>query len=191
MASQAHTFFTPDEYLEMEYHSEEKNEYLDGVIFAMSGASFPHRRIASNIYADLRSQLKGTPCEAQPSDLRVRTADSRMYSYPDVVVFCGGAKLEHKLGDTLLNPVVIFEVLSPSTEAFDRGKKFAGYRKIKSLREYVLVSQDNVLVERYARKSNGDWSFSSLSRLEDSLKLSSIPAALKLASIYESVFPPQ
>ncbi len=174
--------------MENEYRSQIKHEYLDGDLFDMSRASLDHRRIATNILMALRTQLAGSSCEAQPEGIRVRTADSRMYSYPDIVVFCGGPKLDRKLGDTLLNPMAIFEVLSPSTEIYDRGKKFVKYRSIATLQEYVLVSQESVFVERYVRQAGGEWVLSSLAGLEETLVLSSIPARLKLSDVYQQVF---
>ena len=190
MASQPSTLLTPDEYLELEVQTEYRNEYLNGEVFAMAGASVAHGHIALNISWRLASQLEGSPCAVQVAELRIRTGDRSMYTYPDVVVFCGKADIEKYKGtDTVGNPTVIIEVLSPSTEAYDRGVKFQRYQGIATLMEYVLVSQDKVLLERYVRQSNGEWLYSSVNSLEDSLQLSSVPARLKLSDVYQRVFP--
>jgi Uma2 family endonuclease len=190
MASQARNFVSPEEYLEWELKTEHRNEYLNGQIFAMAGVSIPHGQISSNISGNLFIQLKGGRCRVHASDTRVRTGGANMYTYPDVVVFCGEARVQKYKGtDSLLNPTVIFEVLSPSTEKYDRRKKFQMYREILSLQEYVLVSQDKVLVERYVRKADGEWQQFSLDSLEATLELPSISATLKLADIYDQALP--
>ena len=178
MASHARSFVSPEEYLEWELKTEGRNEYLNGQIFAMAGVSIPHGQIAGNISGNLFIQLKGGRCKVHASDTRVRTHGASMYTYPDVVVFCGEAKVQKYKGtDTLLNPIVIFEVLSPSTEKYDRRKKFQMYQEIPSLQEYILVSQDKVLVERYAKLPDGEWQRSALDTLDATLDLPSISAA--------------
>jgi len=189
MASQPTSFVTPEEYLEWEIRNEEKNEYLNGQIFAMAGVSLQHNRIVQDINRRLGNQLEGSPCEVHAGDLRVRTSGASMYTYPDVVVFCGQPQLQaYKGTDTLANPCFILEVLSPSTERYDRRIKFQMYREIASLQEYVLVSQEKVLVERYVRQPDGEWQYSALDRLTDPFPLSSLPAVLNLQDIYARVF---
>jgi len=134
----ARVTYTPAEYLELERAAERKSEYLDGRIRAMTGASRAHNLIALNIGAELRTQLRGRSCEAYVADMRVKVSSTGLYTYPDVVVACEPIQLEDAYLDTLLNPTVIVEVLSPSTEAYDRGDKLAQYRRLESLRECLL-----------------------------------------------------
>jgi Uma2 family endonuclease len=201
MASQPNVFLTAEEYLDLEEKAEYKSEYLDGELLAMAGASPEHDTIAVNLIATLHSQLKGTPCKAHSSDMRVAVSSANAYTYPDISICCKDASYARRGTANLLNPVVIIEVLSPSTEIYDRRKKFRKYKQIPSLMEYVLVSQDEVLVERYVRQPNaeaggglrpdgGDWLYSSVSSLDDSLILTAGPAALKLRDVYDRVFPP-
>src|SRR5262249_32000266 len=145
---------SPAEYLAAERRSETKHEYLRGVVYAMAGASREHNRITLNLGAEIRAQLKGSPFEAFVSDMRVLVEATGLYTYPDVAVVGGERPFLDAEVDTLLNPNVLIEVLSPSTEAYDRGKKFAHYRRIPSLVEYVLVAQDRPLVERFTRRDD-------------------------------------
>jgi Uma2 family endonuclease len=190
MASQPNVFLTAEEYLDLEEKAEYKSEYMDGELLAMAGVSPDHDTIAANLVASLHSQVKGTPCRVHTSDMRVAVSPTTAYTYPDVSIACKDVRYLRRGTGNLLNPVVIFEVLSPSTEIYDRRKKFGKYKEIASLMEYVLVSQDEVLVERFARQPSGDWLYSSLNSLDDSLTLLSVPATLKLRDIYDRVFPP-
>lgn len=187
MSTQAKTLLTPQEYLEREHKAKFRSEYLAGEVFAMAGASKEHCRLVWNILASLHPQLRGTSCEVGSTDMRVRVAPSGLYTYPDVIVFCGGGRFEEAETDTLLNPTVIFEVLSPSTQDYDRGKKFEMYSQLDSLAEYILVSQDRVCIARHTRQSGGGWVFWESIDLEDSIELVSIHATLKVAHIYERV----
>lgn len=179
--------YTEAEYLEFERAAETKHEFRDGQIFAMVGASLPHNRITLNIGGELRSRLRGSPCEPFVNDLRVRSSPAGHYAYPDVVVVCGPPRLADPHGDILLNPTVIVEVLSPSTERYDRGDKFHDYRSLASLREYVLVSQTVARVEQFTRQDGGLWLLRELSSRDDSLELPSLGCALPLRGIYERV----
>jgi Uma2 family endonuclease len=181
------TYVTPDEYLAFERQAEYKNEYDDGIIVAMTGASREHNLIAWNYSRRLGNQLEGQPCEAYIADMRVRTALRRQYYYPDVVVVCGQPQLEDKHGDTLLNPTLLIEILSPSTERYDRGRKFRGYQSIESLQEYVLIAQDEYRVERFARQPDGQWLYADFGSLESVVELNSIACLLSLRDIYERV----
>ena len=172
----------------MERRSEEKHEYLDGEIFAMTGTSLRHNDIVWNIASSLHSQFRGRPCRASVGELRIQVSTTGLYTYPDVVVVCGEPQLADAELDTLLNPTLIFEVLSPSTEAYDRGKKFAHYRTIESLAEVVFVSQERVQVERFSRQPGAGWLLLEANRLEDRLALTSINCEILLADIYERVF---
>ena len=146
MVLQSKPRVTPTEYLAADRAAARKSEYLGAEVFAMGGASERHNLIVVNVVAELRRQLKGRPCRVYPSDMRVRIKETGLYAYPDVTVVCGQADFDDELRDTLLNPTVIFEVLSKSTESYDRGEKCAHYRKMASLAEYVLIAQDKILV---------------------------------------------
>jgi Uma2 family endonuclease len=178
---------TETEYLEFERQSEFKHEYINGEIFAMAGASDEHNLIVASLIIAIGSQLRGSNCKIYPSDMRVKIEATGSYLYPDMLVLCGEKKFAAGSFDTLLNPSLIIEVLSPSTEAYDRGKKFADYRKISSLQEYVLVSQDKASIERCTRRENRKWTFIEFEGLESSLELSSIGATLDLADVYEQI----
>ena len=187
MASVAvRTQLTPEDYLAFERKATAKHEYLSGEIVAMSGASFAHNFITGDIFGELRAQLRGGRCKAATSDMRVKVSKTGSYFYPDVVVFCGAPQAEDTQSDTLLNPTVIIEVLSPSTEARDRGEKFWHYQQLASLQEYVLVSQDRVRVEHYLREE-AHWLRTEFRTLEDSVPLPSIECELRLQDIYSSV----
>ena len=178
--------YTPEEYLELERKAPYKNEYVNGRIFAMSGANRPHNLIAGNVFGELRSQLRGRPCEAYVSDMRVKVSPTGLYTYPDIAVACEEILLDDAHNDTLLNPTVLIEVLSPSTEAYDRGEKFAHYRRLESLREYVLIVQDKARVEHFVRQGE-QWVLSELSGLAGILHLPSIECHLPLKDIYEKI----
>jgi len=179
---------SPDEYLALDREAEERSEYLDGEMFAMSGGSREHALVAANLVGELRGQLRHRPCEVYGSDLRVRVEASGLYTYPDLSVVCGepifGADGRR---DILCNPTVLVEVLSPSSEAYDRGKKFEHYRTIPSFREYLLVSQESPLVDRFLRQESGIWLFSTTHGLEAEVELSSIGARLALSEVYAKV----
>lgn len=182
----ARTYLTPAEYLNFERKALTKHEYLSGEIVAMSGASFAHNFITGDIFGELRTQLQGGKCKAATSDMRVKVSETGSYFYPDVVVFCGEPQAEDNRSDTLLNPTVIVEVLSPSTEARNRGEKFWHYQQLASLQEYVLVSQDRVCVEHHFREGT-DWLRTEFRELEDLIPLASIECELCLRDIYNSV----
>ncbi len=187
MTRQAKTYITPEEYLALERQAEHKNEYYDGEIFAMTGASRKHNLIALNIGADLHNQLKGRACEAYLNDMRVHIPATGLYTYPDVVVVCGEPQLEDEHLDTLLNPVLIVEVLSKSTARYDRTSKFSDYRSIPSFIEYLLVSQDEYRVEHNTKQTDGRWLLTEYRSLEDVAPLDSIRCLLSLKEIYDKV----
>jgi Uma2 family endonuclease len=177
---------TPAEYLAMERSSREKREYINGRVYAMAGASRRHNLIVGNILRELSTQLRGRPCEAYVSDMRVKVQHTGMYTYPDVVALCDDPRLEDAELDTLLNPSVIVEVLSPSTERYDRGVKFAHYRRLDSLQEYVLVAQGTPRVEHFRREGD-QWVLTEISDPGGALALPSLGCVLRLADIYERV----
>ncbi len=178
--------YTPEQYLKLERAAPYKSEFIGGRIYALAGASREHNLIVFNLAGELRPQLRDRPCEAYATDMRVKCQVTTGYLYPDLVIVCGEPQFEDHELDTLLNPTVIIEVLSPSTEAGDRGYKFAHYRRIPSLQEYVMIAQDRVHVERAERRGEG-WFLTEFERLEDVLMLTSIGCAIPLRAIYEKV----
>lgn len=182
----AETMLTPEEYIALERKATLKSEYLNGEILAMSGASNAHNLITLDIATEINIQLRGRECLIYSSDMRVKTERTSAYFYPDVVVFCGEPRFEDNVFDTLLNPILVIEVLSPSTEAYDRGEKFARYQEIASLREYILVSQDRVRVEHH-RLLKTQWVQTAFEGSEDVLPLVSIGCELRLRDIYRRV----
>jgi Uma2 family endonuclease len=178
---------TPEQYLEIERAAEFKSEYYDGQMFAMSGGLLPHSMIGVKLASALDAALRGRGCVVTNSDLRVGITSKGPFFYPDASVCCGEPQLSDDYKDTLLNPTVIFEVLSDSTEAFDRGKKFAAYRRIGTLREYVLVSQTEPLAERYSRNPEGQWTLTEFSGTDAMCTLHSISCDIALADIYRDV----
>ena len=186
MQTQSKCRLTPEEYLAIERRAEYKSEYYDGEMFALAGASEKHNLITLNIASTIHAALKEKPCKAYASDMRVRVPVVGLYTYPDIAVVCGKAEFDDAIKDTLLNPVLIIEVLSESTEAYDRGKKFEYYRMIPSLREYVLVAQDRRCVEVFTRE-DFRWIFTEAGRERDYVELSSIGWTLLLPDVYSKV----
>jgi Uma2 family endonuclease len=190
MASAARiTRYTPEQYLALERKADFKSEYHDGFITAMAGASRDHNQIAGNFYRKIGNEFERRPCTVYMSDMRVLVNRTGLYTYPDVVAVCEDERFLDDKQDTLLNPTMIVEVLSPSTESYDRVSKFAQIRRLESLREYVIVAQDQVLVERYTRQGD-DWLLSELTRLDDTLRLASIDCEVAVGEIYAKVEPP-
>jgi Uma2 family endonuclease len=186
MATAALTWYTPEEYLALERNAEFKSEYIDGRIVAMTGAPDPHVTISLNVHAELRTRFRGRACRAWAIDMRVQIEGGRRYTYPDVVALCGEKRFIDGVLDTLMNPTLIVEVLSPSTEAYDRGEKFLHYRAIETLQEYVLVAQDKPLVERFVRHGEF-WHLATVTGLDSSLELTSVGCTIPLREIYENV----
>ncbi|MYH83425.1 Uma2 family endonuclease [Candidatus Poribacteria bacterium] len=182
----AQTYLTPEEYLAFERKAATKHEYLNGQIVAMSGASFAHNFITVNIATHLNIQLMNGECRVATSDMRVKVTEIDSYFYPDVVVVCGEPVPEDNVFDTLLNPTVIVEVLSPSTETYDRGEKFEHYQQIDSLKDYILISQDKIHVEHYCRQGSR-WLQTEFQELSDVLSLRSIDCELRLQDVYRRV----
>lgn len=178
---------TEAEYLEIERCAEYKSEFLNGEMFAMSGGTLPHSLIACNLIAAMSAQLKGSPCVVLNSDMRVKVQASGLYTDPDVSVACGENQFDDDHDDTLLNPTVIAEVLSDYSEAYDRGKKFALYRQIPSLRDFLLVSQHKPLIEQFIRQESGEWLLRNVAGLESKLSLSSVGITIAMADVYSNV----
>jgi Uma2 family endonuclease len=191
------SFYTEDEYLAVERASQERREYLDGQIYLMAGESEEHGTICTNLTLEVASQLKGTLCRAFSKDTKVRSGPipktrysaEAFYSFPDLVVVCGERQYLDEHRDVLVNPRVIIEVLSPSTEAFDRGEKFARYREhLDSLTDYVVVAQSMPLIEHFARQPNGEWVIAATARdLSETVRLNSIFCTLRLSEVYDRI----
>jgi Uma2 family endonuclease len=181
------TLLTEEQYLELERKAEYKSEYYEGEIFAMSGASLAHVLLVGDVFGELREQLKSGPCTVLANDMRVRVSAKGLYTYPDVVVVCGEPQLLDDFADTLLNPTLIVEVLSPSTEAYDHGRKFEHYRSIESFKQYLLIASDRVHADLYTRQPENSWLLTSAERLEDSLELAAIGCRIGLRAIYARV----
>ena len=178
---------TPAEYLAIERAAETRSEYFGGEMFAMSGASRAHNTISLNIASSMNGQLAARPCEVYMSNMRVKVNAVGLYTYPDVVATCENPEFEDAEVDTLLNPQVIIEVLSKSTEAYDRGKKFENYQKLKSLKEFLLVSQTSPRVERYTRQSDNEWLLWTTGNAAGLVEIKSIDCELKLVDIFAKV----
>ncbi len=187
MSTQPQTYLTPEEYLAFEREAEVKHEYYAGEIFAFAGASRQHNLIVANVIRELGNEVKARPCEVYPSDMRVRVSPTGLYTYPDVTVVCGEARFGDEHSDTLLNPTVIVEVLSPSTEGYDRGEKFEHYRKLDSLQEYLVIAQERHHVEHHVRQPEGQWLLSETDSVDAVIELPSIACHLLVADIYEKV----
>jgi len=178
---------TPEEYLAIERQAEFKSEYFQGEVLALARGQKSHNLIAANLIRVLGNKLLERDCNVYSSDMRVKIKKIGKYTYPDVAVTYGKEVFEDDYGDTLLNPIVIFEILSHSTEAHDRGEKFQHYQFIESLVEYILIAQDRVRVEQYVRQSDRTWLYSQHQNLEDIVKLESIGCELSLKDIYVKV----
>ena len=187
MSSQRKALLTPEEYLALERRSEVRSEYLAGEVFAMVDASKHHNLIAANIIRVLGNQLLEPPCNVYPSDLRVKVSATGKYTYPDVVVACEEERFEDAQNDTLLNCVVIIEILSQSTEAYGRGRKFEHYQYIESLTEYILVAQEPYRVEQYVRRGDREWRYSEYHDAEDVVRTDVIGCELVLRDAYAKV----
>ncbi len=180
-------FHTLEEYLALEAVSEDRHEFYRGEIFQMAGGSIRHNRIARNLLVELTLQLKGKPCEPFGSDLRIAAKKYPLHTYPDLSVICGKLVTDATDKHAATNPHTLLEILSPSTENYDRGQKFEFYQALPSLQEYILVAQDRPRVERFVRQPNGDWLLSYYDGLTAVLELTDLACRLPLADIYEGV----
>jgi Uma2 family endonuclease len=187
MSTQLVTYLTPEQYLDIESKAEFRSEYINGEMFAMSGATPNHARIVLNTARRLTEQLDGRPCEAFDGDLRLYSAKYRIFTYPDVLVTCGPHQLLDARRDTLTDATVIVEVLSPSTKNYDRGEKFLFYRSLPSFSEYLLLSQDTMRAEHHVRQPDNSWLFREFTGPADEIDLKSIGCRLPLQSFYKRV----
>jgi Uma2 family endonuclease len=183
MSSNPETFLTEEEYLAIERQAEFRSEYFAGEMFALAGASRRHNRIVTNLVVALDLQLRGRPCNVYSSDMRVKVKSTGLFTYPDVVITCEEERFADGENDVLLNPLTIIEVLSDSTEAYDRGKKFENYQSIETLKEYLLVSQNSQRVEQFVRQSGKNWLYSEIHEPGEKIEIKSIECELKLEGI--------
>jgi Uma2 family endonuclease len=187
MLLQEKNIISPEEYLALERESSEKSEYFDGEMFAMAGASREHNQISSNIVRILGNDLLEKPCSVFSSDMKVKVGEIGKYTYPDVVVVCKDEQYEDENRDVLLNPLVIIEILSDSTEAYDRGDKFLHYQLIDSFSEYILISQYCCKVEKFSRQGDDTWIYSKYINIKESLSIEFLKSELLLSEIYRKV----
>jgi Uma2 family endonuclease len=187
MSAQPEHFISAEEYLSHERTSVVKHEYFAGDVFALAGGSQRHNLIAANTLGSLYTQLRKKACIVYPSDMRIKVPATGLYTYPDITIVCGQHLFDDEHRDTISNPTVIIEILSPSTEQYDRGRKYQNYRTIPSFREYVLIAQDMPRIEHYARQANSGWLMLEYTELADTVTLSSIGCTLCLDDVYEKV----
>ncbi len=187
---------TEEQYLAMEREADERNEFIDGYIFRMAGESQEHGEIVANLGWILGSQLRGTPCRGRSGNSKIRTgprpqfarSQKGMYSYPDFFVICGDLEFHDEFQDVITNPTVIFEVLSPSTESYDRGEKFFRYQNWSpTLKDYILISQASPTVEHFSRQSDGSWNYRVHQGMDASVTIKSIKCKLTLAEVFDRV----
>lgn len=188
LALRTEKLYSPEEYLEFERTAEVRHEYLEGEIYAMAGESLAHSQICINIAAEMRRSLKGGSCQALSPNMKVWAGTLGLYAYPDLTIVCGTPEFHDQKKDILLNPKVLIEVLSPSTERYDQTKKFFLYRKeIPSLTDYILISQKIAFIEHHEKQPDGKWTFNVFEGLEGAFRLNSINCDIPLAEIYDRV----
>lgn len=187
MSTLVKSFLTPEQYLEIERKAEFKSEYYNGEMFAMSGAREAHVLLVLNATWILGPQLRSRPCRLYSNDMRVRVNATGLYTYPDISVVCGERQFLDDRRDTLLNPTLLIEVLSESTEAYDRGRKSEHYRSLPSLREYLLIASDRISVDLFTRQADDHWLLTAVGKPEDIIQLDSVGCQLKLGDLYENV----
>jgi Uma2 family endonuclease len=182
------TVFTPEDYLNFERESDERHEFIDGGIYEMAGESLSHSRVCMNLAREIGNALKGKRCEPLSPNMKVRTSTASLFSYPDLTIICGEPQFHDRKKDVLVNPQVIFEVLSPSTAEYDRTTKFQKHRMgNETLTDYVLVSQDKPFVEHFVKQTDGNWIYRSYGLIDDTLNIETIECVLSLREIYDRV----
>lgn len=180
-------FISVEEYLEMEDHSQQKHEYYKGEVFAMAGAGFVHNQIASNILMDIGQYLKDKNCRIYGSDLKIQIEANSLFTYPDLSIICDGPQFWKNRKDTITNPSVIIEILSPDTMSYDRGDKFALYRNIPSLKEYILISSTEILLEKFTKQSLHEWLLTEYKSAGDAIAVDTIGYQTHLKELYRDV----
>jgi Uma2 family endonuclease len=182
------TVFTSEDYLTFEREADTRHEFVDGEIYEMAGESLSHSRVCMNLAREAGNALKGKKCEPLSPNMKVRTTNASLFSYPDLTIVCGEPQFHDKKNDVLVNPQVIFEVLSPSTAEYDRTTKFQKYRMgNETLTDYILVSQDKPFVEHFTKQPDGNWIYRSYGAIEDILKIETVECALSLREIYDRI----
>ncbi len=187
MSTQAKNFLTPEQYLEIERQAEQRSEYWRGEMFAMAGAGEYHNLIVMNLVAQIHPQLRSSGCRVYANDMRVRVAATGLYTYPDIVVVCETSQFLDVRRDTLLNPTLIVEVLSPSTEAYDRGRKFEHYQSVNSLKQYLLIASERLHADLYTRQAGGQWLLTTAGGAQEGIDLESIGCRISLRDSYDKV----
>jgi Uma2 family endonuclease len=187
MSASAQPRLSEEQYLEIERKAEFRHQFYDGIMYPMSGGPFTRALLIAALSREFGNAFKKRPCHVATSDLRVRVSDGGLYTYPDVVVVCGDISFADDRKDTVTNPTLLIEVLSPSTEAYDRGFKTEQYRKIESLREYVLVSQSRPHIEVFSKSPSVQWVLSEYTGLDTTCRLDSVDCSIPLAEIYNKV----
>ena len=187
MSTQKVKKITPEEYLEIERNSQFKSDYYNGEMFGLAGASYAHNKITRNISKFIGNQLTDGSCEEFQSDLKVKELESNLFTYPDIVVVCGEPEFYDEEKDVITNPTLIIEVLSKSTENYDRGFKFELYRRIKSLKDYFLVSQEKISIEYYSRNPDESWTLKEFHDLKQTINIESIKCSLSLKEVYHKI----
>ncbi len=182
---------TAEEYLVIERDAEFKSDFYDGVMYSMAGASIEHNRVKENLARELGNRLVDGPCECLSSDQRVLINRTGLYTYPDIVVVCDPIERSRNDANTIVNPRIIFEVLSPSTERYDRDVKLRHYGQIESLQEYILVSQHEPQIHRLVRQADGTWSLKVFHGIEETFSLTSLPIEIPLAKVYRNITFPE
>ncbi len=180
-------YITEESFLEFERLATEKHEYFKGKVFAMSGASIPHNKIFSNTFGELSYKLKGKKCQPFGSDLRIHIPRNTLFTYPDISIIYGEIETTDDKFDTITNPTVIFEILSPSTRDYDIGKKFTLYRDIESLKEYILIDSEKIGVTKYYKNPDNSWLMTEYKTIESSFQIQTVDLELKLADVYFDV----
>jgi Uma2 family endonuclease len=186
--AQRHPIFSAEDYLEFERFQTERHEFLDGSVYAMAGESPNHSTICFNLNTIIGLQLRGKSCRGFSPNMKVATGESGLFSYPDLAIVCGEPKFHDNKKDVLTNPFVIFEVLSPSTENYDRGEKFLRYtNQIETLQHYVLISQDKPLIEFFSKTDNGGWEKTEVAGLDSVLRIDSIECEINFNELYDLI----
>ncbi|WP_396211308.1 Uma2 family endonuclease [Flavobacterium sp.] len=180
-------YFTEKEYLDSERLALDKHEFYKGEIFAMSGASIPHNIIAMNCYIDLGTKLKGKNCMPFGSDLRIHIPKNTLYTYPDISIICGEIEKTDDKFDTVTNPSVIIEILSESTKNYDKGGKFTLYRDIESLKEYILIDSEAVMVEKFIKNLDNSWQLTEYKKMEEHFTIETVAIQIELTTVYQGV----
>lgn len=180
-------YISEKDYLDTERLALGKQEYYKGEIFAMGGASISHNKIAINCTTDISNKLKGKKCQPFGSDLRIHIPKNTLFTYPDISIICGKIETTDDIFDTVTNPSVIIEILSPSTRNYDKGEKFTLYREIDSLQEYILIDSERIMVEKFIRNADNSWQLTEYKSIEQSFSITTVSIEMKLTDIYEGL----